>query len=82
MYHMNKILETRNVLPQAENKAFVGALKRAIIHAEGEEIDPASTEDTFLEKLKRRKQTEGAKMTMEDDRRLGPPYVYPENYDR
>lgn len=82
MYHMNKILETRNVLPQAENKAFVGALKRAIIHAEGEEIDPASTEDTFLEKLKRRKQTEGAKLTMEDDRRAGPPYMYPENYDR
>ena len=83
MYHMNKILETRNFLPQAENKAFVEALKRGIIHAErimGEQVDP--TKDTFADKVKRQKQTEGRKMTLEEDYRMGMPYIYPENYDR
>ena len=82
MYHMNKILESRNILPPAENSAFLKALQRTIIHAEGEEIDPESSRDTILERLKNLKQAQEQNITPERDIELGPPYFYPENYNR
>ena len=82
MYHMNKILESRNILPPAENSAFLKALQRTIIHAEGEEIDPESSRDTILERLKNLKQAQEQHITPERDIELGPPYFYPENYNR